>query len=500
MQPALLAVIFVVSTCGLVYELAAATLASYLLGDSVLQFSTVIGIYLSAMGAGAWLSRYVGRGLVPAFVQAELAVGAAGGWSAAVLSWCFTAAASFRLPLYGGVALIGTLVGFELPLLMRILKNRVRFRELVARALTVDYAGALAASLLFPLWLVPRLGLVRSTMLFGLINAVAGLWTLRMFRLAGPWAFWQRVQGWTIVVSLAAGLVWSERLVRWLEVQSFPDDIVHAASTAYQRVVLTGSGDTVAMWLNGNLQFDGRDEYRYHEALVHPALGWHRAPRRVLILGGGDGLALREVLRHAGIRSVTLVELDPDILRLSREWPALRTLNRDALRDPRARVVNADALVWLRDHAEPHDVVIVDFPDPTTFALGKLYTVTMYRLIARALAPGGLLVVQATSPLAARASYWCIDATIRAAGFNTIPYHGFVASFGEWGFILASRGRPEGSPRFPGGLRFVTPESFAAMRVFPPDMQRVPAEVNRLDTQVLVRTYEDEWSSRSRRP
>ncbi len=500
MRVALLAAVFVISTCGLVYELASATLASYLLGDTVLQFSTIIGTYLSAMGAGAWLTRYVDRRVVHVFVQAELLVGAIGGWSAAVLSLCFVGAASFRVPLYGCVGVIGLLVGIELPLLMRILKDRVRFAELVARALTADYAGALLASLLFPLFLVPKLGLIRSTMVFGMINTLVGLWTLRLFRLTGPWAVWQRVQGWAIVASLLAGLVWSDRLVRWLEVEAFPDDIIHAVSSPYQRIVLTGSDGQVSLYLNGHLQFDSADEYRYHEALVHPALGWHPDPRRVLVLGGGDGLALREVLRHAKVRAATLVELDPAMLRLAAEWPALRRLNAGALRDPRVRVVNADALAWLRDRPAPHDVVIVDFPDPTTYALGKLYTVTMYRLLRRAVAPGGIVVVQATSPLAARRSFWTIETTIRAAGFRTVPYHGFIASFGEWGFVLAATAPPGGEPRWLPGLRYLSPETFAAMRAFPPDMARLPAEANRLDTQLLVRTYEEEWGPRLRRP
>ena len=193
------------------------------------------------------------------------------------------------------------------------------------------------------------------------------------------------------------------------------------------------------LFLNGNLQFHSRDEYRYHEALVHPALAAHGAPQRVLVLGGGDGMAVREVLKHASVERVTLVELDPHMTQLFSTAPLLRDLNGDALRSPKVTIVNADAFGWLEQHDEMFDAIVVDFPDPTNFSIGKLYTRAFYELLERHLSASGYAVVQTTSPLIARKSFWTVATTIEAAGLATTPYHAHVPSFGEWGFIVASR-------------------------------------------------------------
>src|SRR6516225_1715685 len=174
--------VFVVATCGLIYELLAGTLASYVLGDSVTQFSLIIGIYLSALGVGAWLSRYFAGGLARGFIEVELGVALLGGLSAPLLFLSFARLSYFHVVLYGVVSAIGILVGLELPLLMRILKDQLDFKELVSRVLAFDYIGALVASLLFPLFLVPRLGLVRTSLVFGMLNAGIGLWGTWLLR------------------------------------------------------------------------------------------------------------------------------------------------------------------------------------------------------------------------------------------------------------------------------------------------------------------------------
>src|ERR1700686_5299649 len=182
MTIALFLSVFLIAACGLVYELIAGTLASYLLGDTVFQFSTIIGCYLFAMGIGSFLSRFLGRGLVARFVSVELMVGVVGGFSSSLLFLAFAYTQAFRLILYAVVILVGVLVGLEIPLLMRILKERFQFRELVSHVLTFDYLGALGASLLFPVLLVPKLGLVRSALVFGILNAVVALWSTWLFR------------------------------------------------------------------------------------------------------------------------------------------------------------------------------------------------------------------------------------------------------------------------------------------------------------------------------
>ena len=498
MAPALLVSVLLIAACGLVYELVAGALASYLLGDSVTQFSTVIGTYLFAMGIGSGLSRYIVRGVASRFVLIELMVGLVGGFSSSILFLSFSYTDSFRVVLYGLVLVVGVLVGLEIPLLMRILRERFDFKDVVAHVLTFDYLGALGASLLFPLVLIPHLGLVRAALLFGLINVAVALWTTVLLKdLLGNRRL---LQAFAIAALAALGYGWAvaDRTMALGESTLYADDVILARSTPYQRIVLTAWKDDLRLFLNSHLQFSSRDEYRYHEALVHPGLASLPDARRVLVLGGGDGLALREVLRYPGVEHVTLVDLDPEMTRLFSTHPELVRVNQAALSDPRVRVVNADAFVWLEETADLFDFAAVDFPDPSNFSIGKLYTTTFYRELSRHLAPGGRFVVQSTSPLFARQSFWCIVATIEESGLSASPYHVYVPSFGEWGFVLAGSDPYQAPRQLPGGLRYLTAEAVPELFRFPLDMARVDVEPNRLNTQMLVRYYEEEWDTINR--
>ncbi|PYP83124.1 MAG: polyamine aminopropyltransferase [Blastocatellia bacterium AA13] len=492
--PLLFLNVLIVATCGLVYELLAGTLASYVLGDSVTQFSLIIGIYLSALGVGAWLSRVIDTGLARCFVEVELGVAILGGSSAPLLFMSFAKLSYFHIVLYGIVFLIGVLVGLELPLLMRIMKDTLEFKELVSRVLTFDYIGALVASLLFPIFLVPKLGLVRTSLVFGLLNGAVGLWGTWLFRpLIKGEVFGLRARAIFVMVLLAGGIVKADWLTTLAEDNLFADEIIYTKTTPYQRIVITRGRAGFQLFLNGNLQFSSADEYRYHEALVHPAMAAILEPRSVLVLGGGDGLALREILKHPSVESVTLVDLDPDMTKLSERFPPLAALNKHSYGDPRVRVINQDAMIWLEDAAAKFDCAIVDFPDPNNFALGKLYTTRFYRLLKNCLAPDAAVSVQCTSPLFARSSYWCIVRTIEAAGFSVRPYSMAVPSFGVWGFALA-RLKPFDPPAHaPPGLRFLDDGAMAALFVLSADLGPVPVEINRLDNQVLVRYYDSEW-------
>ncbi len=492
--PILLANVLVIATCGLIYELQAATLSSFVLGDSVTQFSLVIGLYLSALGLGAWLSGFIERNLARAFIEVELGVALLGGLSVPLLYLGYTRPGAFLVLLYGTVLAVGTLVGLELPLLMRILKEQLDFKDLVSRVLTFDYIGALFASVLFPLVFVPQLGLVRTSVLVGMVNALIGLWGTWLLRPLLPHRpTGLRIRAVLLLVLLAVVLIESDTLTRWTEEGIFDGDVVYARTTPYQRIVVTSNDRGFQLHLNAHLQFSSFDEYRYHEALAHPAMLAVSSPRRVLILGGGDGLALREVLRHDGVESVTLVDIDPQMTRLSHAYAPLGELNRHAFDDPRVEVVNQDALIWLEGHTETFDVVLIDFPDPHSFSLGKLYTTRFYRLLRARLRDDGAVAVQATSPLATRQSYWCIIRTLEAAGFSVRPYQLGMPSFGIWGFALARKG-PFELPRgtLPAGLRFLDAQTMAALFVIPPDVGPVAVKVNRLDNQHLVRYYEAE--------
>ena len=489
--------VFVVASCGLAYELIAGALASYLLGDSVLQFSSIIGCYLFAMGVGSHLSRYVkDEDALARFIDVELLVGVVGGLSATILFSIFAwASAPFRTVLYALVFFIGVLVGMEIPLVMRVMNERkADFREMVSRVLTFDYLGALAVSLLFPLVLAPRLGMARTALLFGLLNAGVALFTAQMFRKELRNRRGIQVRGAVVIFVLVGGLVFSTQLTNWAEQSVFGDQIIHAETTPYQRMVVTRWQDDVRLYLNGNLQFSSRDEHRYHEALVHPAMQSLPGARTVLVLGGGDGLAIRELLKYKHLQQITLVDLDPAMTRVFSTAPVLTAINLGALTDARVKVVNADAGQWLETDPHVYDAIIIDLPDPSNFALGKLYSVPMYRLVSKHLAENGYVVVQSTSPYFAPHAFWCVVATLREAGLNTWPYHAHVPSFGEWGFVLASRRNSFTQPdRYDVPTRFVDASSTREMFHFPADMSAPVVEANRLNNQALVHYFERDW-------
>ncbi len=498
MSIALFISVCLIAACGLIYELVAGALASYLLGDSVTQFSTIIGTYLFAMGIGSWLSRFIVRGVVTRFVLIELIVGVVGGLSSLLLFLAFAYTDAFRPTLYGLVTLIGILVGLEIPLLMRILKDRFSFKDVVSNVLTFDYIGALFASLLFPLLLVPRLGLVRSALLFGVINVAVGLWSTYLFRDVLPRRRALQITGVLALLVLGAGLWKGQAITTLAEEGMYADPIILAKDTRYQRIVLTSWKDDLRLYLNGHLQFAARDEYRYHEGLVHPGFAAAKAHGRVLVLGGGDGLAVREILRYPDVQQVTLVDLDEGMTELFRSHPRLTELNHQSLTDRRVTVVNADAFTWLDNHAGQFDFIVIDFPDPSNYHVGKLYTSAFYRLVKQHLAPGAFLVVQSTSPMFARQSFWSIVTTLEGAGLRTWPYHVYVPSFGDWGFVIAGVESYAPPRTLPTGLRFLTVASLPSLFDFPADLQRVPALANHLNDQVLVRYYEHEFDAINR--
>ena len=475
--------VLVIATCGLIYELLAGTLASYLLGDSVSQFSFVIGVYLSALGIGSWLSKYVDDKLARTFIEIELALALLGGLSTPLLFIAFGQIAWFRIALFSSVIAIGVLVGLELPLLMRIMREHLDFRELVARVLTFDYIGALLASVLFPVLLVPRLGLVRTSLLFGILNAAVGVWGTYLLRplLSSRGLGGLRGRGFLVIGLLVVVFIKADALTRWSEEAILDNPVVYAEQSDFQRIVITKHRDDFQLHLNGHLQFNSKDEYRYHEALVHPALTSATTCQDVLVLGGGDGLAVREILRYDNVRSITLVDLDPAMTELAKDFEPLAELNRQSLSDQRVSVINRDAFVWIDEEGKKFDIAIVDFPDPGTYSVGKLYTTRFFTMLRERLKPDATISVQCTSPLVAPKSYWCIINTIDKAGFDVRGYRASVPTFGVWGFALASHAPLKADLQsqlfatrpLPNGLRFLDPANMAAMFHLPNDVQPI---------------------------
>lgn len=498
--PLLLAATFVVAVAGLVYELIAGAAASYLLGDSVTQFSLVIGLFMSAMGLGAWASRFVDNAEA-GFTAAQVALGVAGGFSAPLLFLAYAYAEGVEPLLFALVIGIGTLSGLEIPLITRILDGREARRFTLANVLTADYAGALIAAMAFPFLVVPQLGLVAGSLTLGVLNLSVAALSLWLFRDRTGW----RLRAcWAVgFAACVAGLACSDRLVSIADAALYEDEVIFAADTPAQRITVTRFGDRTRLFLNSSLQFDSLDEYRYHEALVHPAMA--RAARRqeVLVLGGGDGMAVREALRWPEVRRVTLVDLDPEMTRLFRDHPDLSALNGGALSDPRVRIVNRDAWAFVAEDRGLYDVILLDLPDPHDLSISRLYSIEFFSRLVERLSGTGLIAGQSGSPLFGRVAFWSVveswEATrnplLPGAPLTVIPYHVYVPSFGDWGFTLVSpRGRPAAHAPLPAGLRFYEEALWPAMTAFPADMARVSVKPNSIRSHPLPAYYEAGWN------
>lgn len=431
------ACLFATGLSGIVAEFVLSTLATYLLGNAILQWTVVMSLMLFAMGLGSRLSRLLRRDLLDWFIGIEFALSllCAGCAAAAYTLAAYTV--NIGLFIYGLALAIGLLIGMEIPLVTRLNEEHETLRTNIASVLEHDYYGALFGGLLFAFVALPRLGLTYTPIALGAINflVAASLFarcrrSLRRLRLLGA-----GLLGCAAVIAALA--VFIEPIIMYGQQSRYRDKIVYAEQTPYQNIVLTQYRDNYWLFLDGSLQFSSLDEARYHEPLVHPAMRLAASRRRVLILGGGDGLAAREALKYPEVERLTVVDVDPVMTRLGRHNPALARLNAGAFEARRVRVVNADGAVYLRDHAGPYDVIIVDLPDPKSAALSRLFAVEFYGMVARRLAPGGVFVTQSTSPSMAPRVFSSIGKTLRAAGFSAVPYHNFVPTMGDWGWHLA---------------------------------------------------------------
>ncbi|CAL9518930.1 Polyamine aminopropyltransferase [Streptomyces sp. enrichment culture] len=468
-----LAGVFVCAACGLVYELELVALAAYLMGDSVTQTSVVLSVMVFAMGLGSLAAKRLRPRAAAGFGAVEAALALVGGCSAMALyavfawtgDWGGVWASGPRCLLVAFSLATGLLIGAEVPLLMELIQ-RIRRQDAggaVADLFAADYVGALVGGLAFPFLLLPFFGQLTGALLTGAVNAVVGCaLVLGLFRrdLTRRARRLLLLGNALVLAVLASAAVLVDDFERAARHAVYGADVRVALQSGVQEVVLKGGtgGRPLDLFLDGRLRVSERDERRYHEALVHPAMTGPHA--RVLILGGGDGLAAREVLRHPGVDRVDVVELDAEVVRLARTDPGLSTLNQHAFGDPRVHVTTGDAFAWLRG-APPaaYDVVVSDLPDPGITASTKLYSQEFYGLARRVLAPGGRVVVHAGPVRSSPRVYWTVESTLRAAGFETAPYRagGRHAAFAvgpdrtpadrsraprDWGFVLAARTPP----------------------------------------------------------
>lgn len=508
MQVFLLFSVFVIAVCGLVYQLLAGTISSYLVGDSVYQFSLVIGLFMSSMGLGSFISRFINKNLHDWFIFVEILTGMAGGLSSIILFLAFAQIDNYTPFLLMVSITIGTLIGLELPIILRIVKEHNTLKIVLSNVMTADYAGALFASLLFPIVFVPRLGLIRTSLMFGSMNVIVAAAAIYVFR--------ERLKSKNALIALSiSGLVllstcfvYADNITSYTEDLLYKDDIIYTSNSPYQRVVVTKTKSDIRMFINGSIQFSSQDEYRYHESLVFPAMSSAHSRRNILIIGGGDGLAAREVFKFPEVEKLTLIDIDPSITDFARDNSMMRSLNKDSMRNPKINIINDDAWKSLEKTSDIFDVIIVDLPDPDDLTLSRLYSRTFYRLLAQHLAKGGKIVTQATSPMYSTKAFWCIYNTFRVVenplkrseiASETITleaeaYQCYVPSFGNWGFVMASNTPIKWDSieiNVPG--RFLNSDYLKTMNRFPPDISYVDTDVNTIDTHAIKAYYEEGW-------
>jgi len=496
-QRILLFSVFILSLCGIIYELVLGSLASYLLGNPVQQYSITIGVFLSSMGLGSYLSRFFEKNLLQTFVRVEIALGLVGGLSVIILNYLFSFSASFYALHVFFLTIIGTLVGLEIPLLTRILKSYGALKDIISSVLTLDYIGGLAGSLLFPLILFPYAGRFLTSLIVGMMNIIVAVYVILKIQ-----DYRERRKDITFAIAslliLAVLAFNSDWINAILQKKMFYDDIVFSKRSKYQEIVLTRNGDDFRLYLDGSLQFSTSDEYRYHEMLVYPAiLASQSDASRILVMGGGDGLAVREILKFESVHSITLVELDGFMADLAKNNSTMRMINRSSLLNQKVEVIIGDAYDYLINNRQGYDVIIADFTDPHDETISKLYTVEFFRLVKRSLKPGGIFVTQSTSSLFARDAFWCIHKTMSNAFKNVYPYHAFIPTFGDWGFNMASDKKldiyDDRMEKTRG--RFYSREILISSTVFPDDSSKIYTEINTFNKPVLYKYYLKGWKN-----
>ncbi len=497
--------IFIVGLCSIIYELLISTTSSYFLGNSIKQFSIIIGIYMAAMGLGAYISRLIKKDMLYKFIQVEILLGVIGGISVPFLYFLFSEVgyAGFNWIVIMTIGVIGTLTGLEIPMLTAVMEKLYPSDKNLSDVLSLDYLGALAATLLFPFFLLPWVGVFLSSLIFGFVNVGVGAMNLWFF--SDKMSASQRKKLWSMVgvVSLVfiIGMSLSNQMLSKWHDGLYRDRVVYSKTTPYQTLVLTKGGEDLRLYIDRVIQFSSVDEYRYHESLVHIPMALSPYKKRVLILGGGEALAAREVLKYDGLDEVYVVDIDPEMFEIAKTNPHLSRVNGNSLLNPKLKTIAMDAMVFLTENVELFDVIIADLPDPTNDNLARLYSEEFYKLAKKRLSPNGVLVTQATSPFHTTSTFWCINSTLKAAGFaHTYPYHAYVPSFGEWGFVLASNHNLDyNNVSFQGiETRFLDEKTLPKLFSFEKDilMENIPH--NTLDNPILLEFYLKDWERWSR--
>lgn len=433
------AALFATGFSGIVAEYVLATLASYFLGDSIVQWAVVISLMLFFMGVGARSTRSIEKNVFGWLMGTEFLLSIIVSTSA-LLTYAFAAYSDYTgILIYGISAFTGLMIGMELPLAIRLNNQYEVLQVNVSNILEKDYYGSLLGGVFFVFVGLPYLGLSYTPIVLGIINLMVGVALLNVFPAFGKWSKlrWNALAG-VLLIGVSSSFWFADDVILFGEQRNYRDKIVLDLQTRYQKIVITQWKNDYWLYLNKNLQFSTYDEPLYHEVLVHPAMSLHPNPMHVGVLGGGDGCAVREILKHDAVRQVSLVDLDPEMVRLGKTNDVLLRTNDSSFYDPKVTAYSDDAFHFMDTTNTLFDVLIIDLPDPRNVELSRLYSYEFYEMCKRHLRPGGLLITQAGSPYFAPKSFACIDTTLKKAGYSTLSMHNNIVTMGEWGWVVGS--------------------------------------------------------------
>ena len=436
------AAIFATGFSGIVAEYILSTLATYFIGNSVFQWTMIVSLMLFCMGLGSRFSKSIKKNLIRNFLILEIALSLLVAFSSIVVYTVAAYDSYYDLLIYGLSMLLGLLIGLEIPLVMRINETYEDLKTNVSSILEKDYYGSLLGGMFFAFIGLPILGLTYTPFVLGLVNFLVAL--IVYFKFKEKLVKKQKITLNAYLVlgglSILLGLYFTQPIIQWGEQTKYKDKVVYAKQSKYQKIVLTQWKNDFWLYLNGNLQFCSIDEAMYHEPLVHPVMQLQGHAQDILILGGGDGCAVRELLKYPSVKSITMVDLDPAMTDLGKNHTVLKSLNKNSMQSDKLTIVNADAYNFLeKNRTDFYDVIIADLPDPRSVELGRMYSQEFYSICNRKLRPNGYIITQAGSPYFATKAFLCIDKTMQAAGFSTLAMHNQIISMGEWGWILGSK-------------------------------------------------------------
>ncbi len=487
--------VFIAGLCSIIYELLISTTATYFLGDGVRQFSIIIGVYLFSMGIGAFFAKYLKDKPLIFFINVEYVLGFIGGISVPLLYFLFVSVTPLVLQIccLALIFIIGLLTGMEVPLLTFAIEEG-NVKNNLSNVLSLDYIGGLIATLVFPFLILPFVGLYYSSLIFGIVNIVLGI-LLNVVVLKEKKR--NALVGLFIIVLLGALVIFGSSLLKVWDHKIYKSPIVLNEQTPYQKIVITKKNEDVRLYLNRVIQFSSADEHRYHESLVHVPIGMHNAPERILILGGGENLASREVLKHEKVRSVDVVDIDSTMFYLAKENPYLKKINENAATNPRVHLVAEDAFTYMFNNTDKYDVIIADLPDPTNQAIARLYSKQFFLMVKRNLKPDGVFVTQSGEIYFSNTVFSCINNTLKSVFPIVEPYHTYIPSFGDWGFIIAKNEAinvTKAVGNLPLDLEYLNANQVKQSFIFPRDITIAQTKLNTLDNPIILNYFLDDWN------